>query len=290
MRKLDNTNFESSNIEYIQFWLMDPFIDDVDVPNTSEGGDLYFNLGEVSEDILKDGFKAYENGNSIDGSTNKTRETVWGRVSTETSVAYAFDNTAGARRYQDVGLNGLHTDAEFEFPTYKNYVANLRLKLSPAKIAELEDDQFSPFNDPAGDNYHYYRGYDYDEQQAGVLERYKHYNGTEGNSLGDDDNRDRLYQSSRSVPDVEDINQDNTLNEYERYYQYHISLRPKDMVVGENYITDKQEYIATLRKGQKQVTTWYQFKIPLKEYEKKVGSISDFSPHPSRSTLASRRA
>ncbi|MDD7603627.1 MAG: cell surface protein SprA, partial [Candidatus Limisoma sp.] len=67
MRKLDNTNFESSNIEYIQFWLMDPFIDDVDVPNTSEGGDLYFNLGEVSEDILKDGFKAYENGNPIDG-------------------------------------------------------------------------------------------------------------------------------------------------------------------------------------------------------------------------------
>ncbi|MGM9840991.1 MAG: cell surface protein SprA [Candidatus Limisoma sp.] len=277
MRKLDNTNFESSNIEYIQFWLMDPFIDDVDVPNTSEGGDLYFNLGEVSEDILKDGFKAYENGNPIDGSTNKTRETVWGRVSTETSVAYAFDNTAGARRYQDVGLNGLHTDAEFEFPTYKNYVDNLRLKLSPAKIAELEDDQFSPFNDPAGDNYHYYRGYDYDEQQAGVLERYKHYNGTEGNSLGDDDSRDRLYQSSRSVPDVEDINQDNTLNEYERYYQYHISLRPKDMVVGENYITDKQEYIATLRNGQKQATTWYQFKIPLKEYEKKVGSISDFS-------------
>lgn len=277
MRKLDNTNFESSNIEYIQFWLMDPFIDDVDVPNTSEGGDLYFNLGEVSEDILKDGFKAYENGNPIDGSTNKTRETVWGRVSTETSVAYAFDNTAGARRYQDVGLNGLHTDAEFEFPTYKNYVDNLRLKLSPAKIAELEDDQFSPFNDPAGDNYHYYRGYDYDEKQAGVLERYKHYNGTEGNSLGDDDSKDPLYQSSRSVPDVEDINQDNTLNEYERYYQYHISLRPKDMVVGENYITDKQEYIATLRNGQKQATTWYQFKIPLKEYEKKVGSISDFS-------------
>lgn len=25
MRKLDNTNFETSNIEYIQFWMMDPF-------------------------------------------------------------------------------------------------------------------------------------------------------------------------------------------------------------------------------------------------------------------------
>lgn len=274
MRKLDNTNFESSNIEYIQFWMMDPFaVEDA----TNEGGDLYFNLGEVSEDILKDGFKAYENGNPIDGSTKNMRETVWGRVSTETSLTYAFDNTAGARKFQDVGLNGLHTEAEFTFGTYSEYLKQLRAKLSPAKIAELELDQFSPFNDPAGDNYHYYRGYDYDEQLASILQRYKHYNGVEGNSLGEDDTKDNLYQSSRSVPDVEDINQDNTLNEYERYYQYHISLRKEDMVVGQNYITDKQVSTVPLRNGKKEEAIWYQFKIPLKDYQKIVGSISDFS-------------
>lgn len=274
MRKLDNTNFESSNIEYIQFWMMDPFaVEDA----TNEGGDLYFNLGEVSEDILKDGFKAYENGNPIDGSTKNMRETVWGRVSTETSLTYAFDNTAGARKFQDVGLNGLHTEAEFTFSTYSEYLKQLRAKLLPTKIAELELDQFSPFNDPAGDNYHYYRGYDYDEQQASILQRYKHYNGVEGNSLGEDDTKDNLYQSSRSVPDVEDINQDNTLNEYERYYQYHISLRKEDMVVGQNYITDKQVSTVPLRNGKKEEVIWYQFKIPLKDYQKIVGSISDFS-------------
>ena len=253
---------------------MDPYSVEGD---TNEGGDLYFNLGEVSEDILKDGFKAYENGNPIDGSTDKLRETVWGRVSTETSLTYAFDNTAGARKYQDVGLNGLHTDQEFVFETYKNYLEKLRLKLSPAKIAELENARFSPFNAPAGDNYHYYRGYDYDEQHASILERYKHYNGVEGNSLGDDDSKDNLYQSSRSTPDVEDINQDNTLNEYERYYQYRISMRKKDLVVGQNFITDKQVSSVKLRNGQNQEVTWYQFKIPLAEYEKVVGSISDFS-------------
>ena len=274
MRKMDNTNFESSNIEYIQFWMMDPYSVEGD---TNEGGDLYFNLGEVSEDILKDGQKAYENGNPIDGSTDKTRETSWGRVSTDASITYAFDNTAGARRYQDVGLDGLHNDAEFGFTSYKNYVDQLRAKLSAATIARLESDQFSPFNDPSGDNYHYYRGNDYDEQQATILQRYKHYNGVEGNSLGDDDRRDALYQSSRSVPDVEDINQDNTLNEYERYYQYHISLRKQDMVVGQNYITDKQVSTVTLRNGKQSEVTWYQFKIPLKDYEKAVGSITDFS-------------
>ncbi len=274
MRKLDNTNFETSNIEYIQFWMMDPFAVEGD---NIEGGDLYFNLGELSEDILKDGFKSYENGLPINGSTEGTRETVWGRVPLETSLTYAFDNTAGARANQDVGLNGLSTAQEFEFPTYKNYLDALRLKLSPEKIAEMESDQFSPFNDPSGDNYHYFRGYDYDEQQKTILERYKRYNGTEGNSLGEDDQRDQLYQSSRSVPDVEDINQDNTLNEYERYYQYHISLREEDMEVGQNYITDRQTATVKLANGKSQEVVWYQFKIPLRDYEKVVGSISDFS-------------
>lgn len=274
MRKLDNTNFETSNIEYIQFWMMDPFLAEGD---TNEGGDLYFNLGEVSEDILKDGYKSFENGMPIDGNTSKLRETVWGRVPIETSLTYAFDNSAGARRYQDVGLNGLHSDDEKNFSTYKDYLDQLRRKLSPETIAAMENDQFSPFNDPAGDNYHYYRGYDYDEQRKSILERYMYYNGTEGNSLSDDDQEDKLYQSSRSVPDVEDINQDNTLNEYERYYQYHISLRKKDFVVGENYITDRQVSTVPLANGQKKEVVWYQFKIPLRDYEKVVGSISDFS-------------
>lgn len=130
MRKLDNTNFETSNIEYIQFWMMDPFSVEGD---TNEGGDLYFNLGEVSEDILKDGYKSYENGLPADGSTRGTRETVWGRVPTETSLTYAFDNTSGARRNQDVGLNGLSTEQEFEFTTYKEYLENLRAVLSPER-------------------------------------------------------------------------------------------------------------------------------------------------------------
>lgn len=96
----------------------------------------------------------------------------------------------------------------------------------------MQADQFSALNDPAGDNYHFYRGYDYDEIRASIIERYKHYNGVEGNSLSPDDAPDPLYQSSRSLPDVEDINQDNTLNEYERYFQYKVSIRPEDLEVG----------------------------------------------------------
>ena len=109
----------------------------------------------MSEDILKDGLKSYENGLPTDGDNTYVKETVWGRVSDNTSLTYAFDNANGSRKLQDVGLNGLSTEEEKNFPTYSNYVNQLRTKLSATTIAEMEEDQFSPINDPGGDNYHF---------------------------------------------------------------------------------------------------------------------------------------
>ncbi len=275
MRKMDNTNFEQSNIEYVQFWLMNPFLDP-DNPNY-DGGDLYFNFGEISEDILKDGKKSYENGIPYDGNDQYLTNSVWGRTSQQNSLTYSFDNNAGSRSVQDVGLDGLPNNMEFDFDSYKNYLDALRQKLSPATIETMQNNKFSPFNDPAGDNYHFFRGVDYDEERLSVLERYKRYNGVEGNSLSPEDASDPYYQAARSVPDVEDINQDNTLNEYERYFQYKVSIRPEDFVVGKNYITDKQVSLVRTRDGSDQEVEWYQFKIPLTDYERVVGSINDLS-------------
>ena len=275
MRKMDNTNFESSNVEYLQFWLLDPFLDDNN-PNR-EGGDLYFNFGEISEDILKDGMKSYENGLPIDGNNQFIKETNWGRVSTQNSLTYAFENAENARPMQDVGLDGLPNDDEFTFHSYSNYLDELRNKLDGNTIAEMQELPFSPFNDPAGDNYHFYLSPWYDEHRYGILERYKHYNGVEGNSLSPDQSDNAFYQSSRTTPDVEDINQDNTLNEYERYFQYKVSIRPEDLEVGRNFIADKQESLQILPNGESKVMVWYQFKIPLSQPEKVVGGINDFS-------------
>lgn len=275
MRRMENTNFQQSNIEYLQFWMMSPFLDPEN-PN-AEGGDLYINFGDISEDILKDGMKAFENGIPADGSDQYLAETVWGRVSTQTSLTYSFDNATTSRLVQDVGLDGLPNEMEYNFPSYSNYLSQLRTKLSASTINRLESEPSSPFNDPAGDNYHFFRGYDYDEMRLSILERYKHYNGVEGNSLSADLIDNPLYQSSRNTPDVEDINQDNTLNEYERYFQYKISIRPRDFIVGENFITDKQTSIVRTRDGENQEVEWYQFKIPLGSFEKRIGSIDDFT-------------
>ncbi len=275
MRKMDNTNFEASNIEYVQFWMLSPFLDPDN--DNLEGGDLYLNFGEISEDILKDGLKSYENGIPVDGNDQFLQSTAWGRVSSQNSLTYAFDNNTTSRLPQDVGLDGLINEDEFGFDSYATYLDQLRAKLSPSAIEEMQADMFSPFNDPAGDNYHFFRGNDYDRERLGVIERYKRYNGVEGNSLSPSDAPDPLYQSSRSLPDVEDINQDNTLNEYERYFQYKVSIRPQDLEVGKNYITDKQVSIVANNDGTTQEVIWYQFKIPLSDYQKVVGNISDFS-------------
>ena len=276
MRKIDNTNFEQSNIEYIQFWMLDPFMDE-ELDNR-DGGYLYFNLGEVSEDILKDGLKSYENGlPSNDNDSSAVTYTVWGKVATQTSLTYAFDNATGARIRQDVGFDGLSNEEEFQHETYAKYLNALRRVLPASTVSEMENDPFSPFRDPAGDNYAFYRNDYYDNNKYSINDRYKHYNGTDGNSLSQSDVSDGQYQTSRSTPDVEDINQDNTLNEYERYFQYRIALHPDSLKVGKNYITDKQVANVQTRNRVPQTATWYQFTIPLSDYQKKVGSIQDFS-------------
>lgn len=274
MRKIDQSDFETANVEYIEFWMLDPFIYD----RQTAGGDLYFNLGEISEDILKDEKKFFENGLPIDGDTSKVDYTVWGKVPKQQSTVYAFDNTAGARLLQDVGLNGLSSDEEKEYPAYRDYLDKLRQKLNAATLTEMENDplQLSPFFDPAGDKFHYFRGTDYDSQDVDILTRYKRYNGTEGNSKDIDNSSERYSTSSKTVPDVEDINQDNTLNKNEKYFEYKVRITPRDTVVGENFIADKRTSLVSMSNGTTESVTWYQFKIPVKQYQRRVGAINDF--------------
>ena len=274
MRKIDQSDFETANVEYIEFWMLDPFIYD----RQTTGGNLYFNLGEISEDILKDEKKFFENGLPIDGDTSKVDYTVWGKVPKQQSTVYAFDNTAGARLLQDVGLNGLSSDEEKEYPAYQDYLNKLRQKLNAVTLTEMENDplQLSPFFDPAGDKFHYFRGSDYDSQEVDILTRYKRYNGTEGNSKDINDSGERYSTSSKTVPDVEDINQDNTLNKNEKYFEYKVRITPQDTVVGENFIADKRTSSVRLADGTTESVTWYQFKIPVKQYQRRVGAINDF--------------
>ncbi len=270
MRKLDTSDFETANVEYIEFWLMDPFINSRETADAAAyGGDLYINLGEVSEDVLHDGKKAYESGLPVDGTSSYTT-TPRGKIPTQATVTYSFSTTSGTRELQDLGLNGLNDEEEQQFSSYQDFLTSIQGKVNAAVWDSI-------WNDPANDNYHYFRGTDYDQMEASILRRYKYINNPQGNSP-DSDGRTESYDTSyKTSPDIEDINQDYTLNEYEKYFQYHVSLRPEDLVVGENFIVEKRETSPTRRNGTSGEIDWYLFRIPVDDYEKRFGSISDFS-------------
>ncbi|MDD4990688.1 MAG: cell surface protein SprA [Paludibacter sp.] len=271
MRKLDATDFDASNIEYIEFWMMDPFVNGG--MKSDEKGELYFNLGDISEDVLKDGKKSFEHGLPIDGDETKTDATVWGRVPKTQSTVTAF---SGDRKNQDVGLDGLPNDKEFSYPAYGDYLNGVKNKMPSTELDKMNADQFSPLKDPAGDNYHFYRGTDYDEQKLTILQRYKHYNGTEGNSPDATNVSEQYTTNATSLPDNEDINGDNTLNEYEKYYQYRVKIDPNAMSIGSNFITDKVEANVNLKNGKTEKVNWYQFKIPIRENLDPIGGIRNF--------------
>ena len=270
MRKLDTSDFETANIEYIEFWLLDPFIYSNEQPDANQyGGDLYINLGEVSEDILRDGRKFYESGMPVDGSQSFIT-TQWGKIPTQATVTYAFATTDGSRELQDVGYNGLTDAEEREFGPYQEFLSSIQGRVTPAQLDSI-------MNDPANDDYHYFRGSDFDRIEAPILYRYKRINNPQGNSPDSNDRTESYDTSYKTTPDVEDINQDYTLNEYETYYQSRISMRPEDLVVGRNFIVDKRETSPRLRNGKPGHATWNQFRIPLDDFETRVGSITDFS-------------
>ncbi|MCF6128427.1 cell surface protein SprA [Flavobacterium sp. AS60] len=256
MRAINSTNFEQSNVEYIQFWVLDPYFDPANpsaVANTTNSGQIYFNLGEISEDVLKDERKQYENGlPSNSASQSLTNTTVWGKVPSSQSLIYAFDVDGGNRAAQDVGFDGINDAAEQSLPDIGGYAA---------------------LADPAGDNYQYFLS----ATGSTVLDRYRNYNGVEGNSpVGVSDNN----RGSSTLPDVEDINRDNTMNTANAYYEYKVEMYyagPDGMPVGQNFITDK--VVTNVTDTPNDIPTqarWYQFKIPVSQPTNVVGSISDF--------------
>ncbi len=252
MRAINSTNFEQANVEYIQFWMLDPYEDSAN-PNVTPGsneGKILFNLGSISEDVLKDGRKMYENGLGTDQILVQPPP-IWGNVPASQSLIYAFDTDTGNRARQDVGLDGLN-DAEeaTRFPA------------------------FASMPDPSEDNYTYFLN-----AEGSVIERYRQYNGTQGNSPVEvaDTNR-----GSTTVPDVEDINRDNTMNTINAYYEYSINLRPNIKVgdADQPFVTDVREVttVPNLPTGvtAPAVARWIQYKIPITQPQNVIGGIADF--------------
>ncbi|QNF35718.1 cell surface protein SprA [Adhaeribacter swui] len=262
-----DTDFDNANIEYLEFWMMDPFLK-VTNPNTqladinddegtnsranTTGGELIFNLGNVSEDLLKDQNRyEFENGLPTENFTGNiattpkpdTDRTPWGVVTRRQFLTDAFDNTSGSRQFQDIGLEGLNDTEE------KQFFAGVYQQLA----------------DPSNDNFKHHLNQDYDNRNVKVLGRYKYFNGMEGNSV------ENSVEAAYPYPDKEDLNKDNIVSDVERYYEYKIDLRPGKLEVGQNYIVDR---VDTTVSGDK--VSWYLFRIPVRQPTGNVNNMQGF--------------
>jgi cell surface protein SprA len=255
-------DFDKANIEYIEFWAMDPFIgtsygkviDGRVNSNNNTGGKLIFHLGSVSEDVLPDSLHAFENGLPANGDlTNAAlvERTTWGYVTKQTYLNNAFDNTTSSRKNQDVGLDGLsNADEKGFFPGFGN------------------------FTDPSADDFQYFLGSDLDNDNKQILERYKNYNGMENNTPVISGS-DQIARSGSPYPDNEDLNVDQNISRAENYYEYEINLKPGSMRVGSEYIVD--EINAEVKDHPDTRVKWYLFRIPIQQIKNKVGNISGFT-------------
>lgn len=268
MRDLETNDFEAANIEYIEFWLMDPYYSVGPFgPQVSSDGYLYFNLGNVSEDILKDSRMFFENGLPKDGSTDALDQTVWGYVPRTLPITDAFDNDPNSRVNQDKGYDGL--DDQQEADMRAAYLAQLSTFISDASALSKAQ------QDPSSDDYHYYRGTDYDNQQLGILERYKKYNNPQGNSPTTESSPEPYPTAETTLPESEDLNSDFSLNETESYFQYRVKIQP-GMENTNPYITDVVVTDKAFPDGTTDSVKWLHFKIPIESYDARVGSIQDF--------------
>lgn len=243
MRSINTTNFEQSNVEYIQFWVMDPYIYPENSGNSA--GTINFNLGNISEDVLKDGRKQYENGLPEGEGEANTINTAFGSVPADNSLVYAFDTDGAARTLQDAGYDGLQdADESVKFPN------------------------FAGLPDPSADNYEYFLN-----TEGSIIQRYQNYNGTQGNSPTEVTDTNR---GNSTLPTAEDINRDNTMNTINSYFEYEIPFFQGMNIDNNQYITDVKELTTTLRNGQELPVRWLQFKIPIFEPTEAVGGIADF--------------
>ena len=261
----NEVDFDKTNVEYLEFWMMDPFIqgelgrviDGVFNSNNTTGGELVFNLGSVSEDLMKDnGRHAFENGLPVNDDSSRVDFNDWGRITTEPFLTRNFESAK--QNAQDIGLDGLNNEQERQF--FADYLSQINV---------VGDGLEKIRADPSADDFQYFLGADLDNSNAKILERYKNFNGLEGNSPAQSNN---IVLGSSQQPDNEDLNNDNTITELEEYYEYRIPLRPGDLEIGKHHIVD--EIITD--DNNPNSAKWYLFRIPIRDPDNVIGDISGF--------------
>jgi cell surface protein SprA len=273
MKQLTTNDFEEANVEYLEFWVLNPYMDKQDGSPISENGQLQFHLGTVSEDVFKDSRQQYENSLPVGGNNLPIDVSSFGRIARNPPIIdNAFDNED--RDLQDIGFDGLNDNEERDF--FGDYVNEMSSFLVGNAFNELN-------RDPANDNFEYFGNSPIFSDADGAITRYKYFNNPQGNSKSPENST--FVEAFTNYPDREDLNRDKSLNETENYFSYDLDLtRTGSSASGVQYEIDMTEpSISTrvtdtvhLRRGSQPTEIWYRFRIPVNAPDRAVGNIQNF--------------
>jgi cell surface protein SprA len=253
MRYFQNADFEAANYEFIEFWMLNPFMDrrDGEVHPDDEEGEIVFNLGNVSEDILKDNLLFFENAIPTTDRIVPTSNTVYGKATVSIPLVNGFDLREGEK--QDLGFDGL-TDAE-EQERFNTWLIENDLTQIPDVVRDPSNDNFVFFNDSSLDG------------EDNLLRRLKSFNGPQGNAPLNNAGTNDFVRGNR-FPDTEDLNNNRSLDQAESFYEYRIKLRKRTAPDGtaeldtDNIDKFYRQSITIQREG-RPAEKWYQFQIPI---------------------------
>lgn len=263
MRNFQNTDFEAANYEFIEFWMLNPYMDRPDgIPHADmEDGEIVIQLGNISEDIIKDGNQFYENTLPLGPeSVTSLTNTNWGQVSLLQPVNNGFDVDRGD--VQDVGFDGIKDSVE--------------RVLHGEYLTTLNNSGFSSDvqNDPSGDNYDFISP---QNSTINLLTRFKNFNNPEGNApIGQNRTSNELARGNRN-PESEDLNNNRSLDAGESYYNYTVNIRR----LGDGLDEDATDFITETKvipgNDVRPDETWYRFRIPITNgYDEIKGNIAGF--------------
>ncbi len=265
-------DFTQNNVEFLEFWVQ-PLLPDGREPGAADladyDGKIYIDIGTVSEDVVPNARLNTEDGlaHNPDLLIPDRPDNPRSYISSNPPPPEGEFSTAD-RELEDVGLDGLPSTGGFnglnEQTVFADFISRMR-ELYGADSAEYR----AIADDPSNDNYLFYgesamEGMPLHERFHRMLGYY------EGNTPLDQSDR----RAVTNRPNTEGLVNPARVELNNAYFQYEIEFNPADVSRinaggGKTFIEDRVP-------GSRPVDRWYQVRIPLEEFKRKVGQIEDF--------------
>lgn len=265
-------DFSQNNIEFLEFWVQ-PVLPNGQMQGGAAiedyDGKMYIDIGLMTEDVVpntklntEDGLALNPETLILDNPTN-TRSAI---PANPPPPEGQFSNAN--RNLEDVGLDGLPNIEGVnnlnEQTVFEEFIDQMREQFG-ANSKEFQD----IISDPSNDDYVFYG--EQAVQDLPLHERFHRLLGYyDGNTPIDQDDK----RAITNRPNTEGLVNPSTVSLTDAYFQYEVDLNPADqsnLEIGSpgTFITDRVP-------GSRQQDRWYQVRIPLSEFKRKVGDINDF--------------